>query len=410
MDREDFILKSLKNWEIFRFKEIVLVDWSSKINLGTFLKEKLSESFFNKLTIVRVDGEKKYDMAVSRNLAARLCTAPFLLSTDSDITFAPDIFRKIDFGFLNSGGFYRGYSNKVYPGTPGTFLAKSEDFWGVGGFNEKIKTYCDCDVNLYFRLVKNGKKKRIFPDGVLFHEPHSDELRVENRPIKTIWEGRRTMNKDEGWGSNSKHQHVRLSSRLDKDRQETKFNEKVFGIGLSRTGQTSLVEAMRLLGYSVVRYPHGIKRIKRSDFSADITVTELFIKGELQRRFPNAKYIYTYRDPREWIERAEIFFKAFPPEQRRSQKLKAISKRAHETCYGSFQFNKDKYFKAFLAHHTFVMDSFKNDMDKLLIMDIKKGDSWGKLCPFLNMEPISGPFIWVNDFEERRVNKGKGKY
>lgn len=85
----------------------------------------------------------------------------------------------------------------------------------------------------------------------------------------------------------------------------------VFGIGLSRTGTTSLNSALGILGFRSFHLP-PITRIDGDDCSfvwpwwmnkydaaTDLTVAAVF--RDLNRRFPNAKFIYTTRDIDNWL-------------------------------------------------------------------------------------------------------------
>ena len=66
---------------------------------------------------------------------------------------------------------------------------------------------------------------------------------------------------------------------------------KTFGIGLSRTGTTSLTLALEALGLSVAHFPTTMKQIEEHDAATDTPVAASF--QSLDSRFPGSKFIYT---------------------------------------------------------------------------------------------------------------------
>ena len=53
-------------------------------------------------------------------------------------------------------------------------------------------------------------------------------------------------------------------------------NAKIFGIGLSKTGTSSLSEALEILGYSTVHFPSTLSEIAYYDAATDSTVARRF--------------------------------------------------------------------------------------------------------------------------------------
>ncbi len=75
---------------------------------------------------------------------------------------------------------------------------------------------------------------------------------------------------------------------------------KIFGIGLMKTGTTSLCHALEILGYSAIQSPEPLERINQYDAAADRNITENF--EYLDRLYPGSKFIYTIRDTSSWIQ------------------------------------------------------------------------------------------------------------
>lgn len=166
---------------------------------------------------------------------------------------------------------------------------------------------------------------------------------------------------------------------------------KIFGIGLSRTGTSSITKALQMLGYKAIHYPkltEIFNLIKRYDAMTDTTVCVSF--EELDKLYPNSKFILTTRNIEDWLKSCRWFFSLekilkSSRYKRTGNLLGEQQIYLRETLYGSRFFDERKYRQGFLNYHDKVFNHFKNR--KLLIMDIGKGDSFKKLCRFLN-KPI----------------------
>ena len=79
---------------------------------------------------------------------------------------------------------------------------------------------------------------------------------------------------------------------------------KVLGVGLSKTGTSSLSAALTILGYRTVHYP-PLDRLREllddSDAATDTPVACSF--RELDRQYPGSRFILTVRDPDSWLSR-----------------------------------------------------------------------------------------------------------
>ena len=91
---------------------------------------------------------------------------------------------------------------------------------------------------------------------------------------------------------------------------------KVFGIGLSRTGTSSLHAAFKRLGYRSVHYPplEGLFNFTDAcDAAADTTVAVNF--KELDKRYPGSKFVFTVRDIEKWLASTRVFFERKNPKE-----------------------------------------------------------------------------------------------
>jgi hypothetical protein len=173
----------------------------------------------------------------------------------------------------------------------------------------------------------------------------------------------------------------------------------VFGIGLSKTGTTSLNEALNLLGYRAFHLPptarveDGTFRLdwpwwmNKYDAATDITVAVIF--EELYRTFPKAKFVYTVREKEAWLSSCRKHFTEDLLAARRRQKADYIINVA-KSFYGSNLFERELFSAAYDRFDARVQAFFR-DKD-LLVMDITRGDGWDTLCPFLGRPVPATPF------------------
>jgi len=63
----------------------------------------------------------------------------------------------------------------------GVVYAHSNDFWAVGGYNERIEIYGYEDTDLVLRLGRKGLSPRPLDFSTLYHLPHEDEVRFANQ-------------------------------------------------------------------------------------------------------------------------------------------------------------------------------------------------------------------------------------
>ena len=160
---------------------------------------------------------------------------------------------------------------------------------------------------------------------------------------------------------------------------------KVFGIGLPKTGQTSLASAMRILGYKTWQYPYKTSQIEKSDCSLDLPVALNYEK--LDKKYPNSKFILTTRDYNSWIKSIKNHYRRYPASQKHPAQLYFRLK-----FWGTEHFNKKLMTQKYHKHTEDVLEYFKERESQLLIIDICNGEGWKKICPFLGKNILRRPF------------------
>ena len=204
MNREYNLAKGLPSWLKYEeIGDIVIVDWSSKTPLldNEFLCGLMDND--PRIKLVRVSGEKVFNLAKSYNLAFKF-TDPenkILLKLDCDYLslnrgWADNL--ELKGGELNKF-FVTGIEHGTSPHFCGLMLINKKDFLG---YNENFQGWGYDDNDLYKRLqgrvdqrTFGGTPVHVRPPTQVYdyvhHFPHGDDLRVENYEIKDREESHR---------------------------------------------------------------------------------------------------------------------------------------------------------------------------------------------------------------------------
>ena len=168
---------------------------------------------------------------------------------------------------------------------------------------------------------------------------------------------------------------------------------KVFGVGLSKTGTTSLARALEILGYSVKDCLGITKYLKGNISSIDKTALESYdaltdtpipnFYQELDKEYPGSKFILTVRDMDGWLKSCKKQFN-----QKLAEKRSDAANQLFLELYDTVTFDEEKFRSGYKKFTESVLEYFKDRPGDLLVIDISKGEGWEKLCPFLN-KPIA---------------------
>jgi len=191
---------------------------------------------------------------------------------------------------------------------------------------------------------------------------------------------------------------------------------KVFGIGLSRTGTTSLTQALNILGYKAIHFPHddvtraelyrffavgsgrlSLALLQEANAITDTPVCCVF--KALDQAYPGSQFILTVREKHAWLTSCRSFWleQVEPycrekPERWLAQYLRVI----HERLYGRQDYEPETFSKAYDTYTAEVKEYFRERPQDLLILDICAGEDWSQLAPFLEVPIPETPFPWEN--------------
>ena len=172
---------------------------------------------------------------------------------------------------------------------------------------------------------------------------------------------------------------------------------KIFGIGLSKTGTTSLANALEILGYKnkdnlgIVKYGKGdLSSIDLDVVDANDALTDTPIPSfyrELDARFPGSKFILTVRDSEGWLKSCKKQF---------TERFAGVQTDAHKRLfidlYGTDVFDDERFASGYARFVDGVHEYFKDRPHDLLIINVAGGEGWEKLCAFLEQPVPDVPF------------------
>ena len=189
---------------------------------------------------------------------------------------------------------------------------------------------------------------------------------------------------------------------------------KAFGIGLSKTGTTSLAEALRILGYRTGhwRLPElNNKVIDWREFAYLDAATDTICAAEFESlyyTYPQSKFIYTTRDLEAWNRSITSFFGMNSPQEliSRYQSIKFWDRGPGWGWHNAFRtillhqalyMEHDSWKDAYMAFDDRVRHFFSNKPEHRFIeMSVTGGDGWEVLCPFLDSETPDQSFPHLN--------------
>ena len=185
------------------------------------------------------------------------------------------------------------------------------------------------------------------------------------------------------------------------------MKNKIFGIGLSRTGTRSLGEALTLLGYRTASFvSHKTEEQGKTtwfagdfetdslaDFDAAVDLPIPIFYPQLDERYPGSKFILTIREPESWLASVRRHWARWPITDDSAGRYRQMLRLA---MYGMHGFSAARMKSVYETHVHKVRRYFRARPQDLLVIDISQGEGWEKLCPFLNVAVPLSKFPWLN--------------
>jgi hypothetical protein len=180
---------------------------------------------------------------------------------------------------------------------------------------------------------------------------------------------------------------------------------KIFGIGLPRTGTTTLNNALRILGYRSLHNPHSFRKNQLDGcycFDGEWDALTNFgehIYPQLDECYPGSRFILTVRDKKKWIESIE--------NKTSELSYSEFGNKIRISIFGCHKFNKSRYSYIYDLHIREAKEYFRNRPEDLLIVDWEKGQGWKELCSFLNKSVPNVSFPHDNRGNNTELSRAK---
>ncbi|MHA1408732.1 MAG: sulfotransferase family protein [Candidatus Odinarchaeia archaeon] len=189
---------------------------------------------------------------------------------------------------------------------------------------------------------------------------------------------------------------------MGKQKRKRRKINKIFCIGLPRTGTVSITNALKILGYESIHFVQYSDMFWRTldikDAFSDMTICCIF--ELLDCLYPNSKFIYTIRRMDEWLK---------------SSKNKFSKPLGNWSIYGSLKllfgkryYDEELWKKGYIKYDKRVRDYFKDREQDLLIINICEGkdsEKWEKICTFLNKPIPDVEFPYLNKYKKAEKNE-----
>jgi hypothetical protein len=186
-------------------------------------------------------------------------------------------------------------------------------------------------------------------------------------------------------------------------------NRKVFGLGLSKTGTSSLAEALNQLGIRTIHYPsdestfeclrsgrYRLPILEEYQGAVDIPIAPFY--AQLDAEYPGSCFVLTVRDPEAWLRSVELHWELMMDWWHRYPEFKRFQEFISMRLYGSVGFDRERFLSAYEMHRDNVERYFKDRPGDLLVLDVCGGEGWERLCPFLGVEAPEAPFPHANEW------------
>ena len=185
--------------------------------------------------------------------------------------------------------------------------------------------------------------------------------------------------------------------------------KKVFVVGLSRTGTTSITEALNILGLRVHHFcaplvsnistgHPTVNRAYSDAFDGHTDIATILVMEELSELYPNCKFIHTVRKKEEW-SRAMVRFVSEEP-RRTLFKTHPTPKKFYDAAYGPgpwWEYGLKEWNEVWEQHQTRIwrlqqrLQQQKNKDERFLEIDLtnlgkqgKHEEMWTTISAFLN--------------------------
>lgn len=199
--------------------------------------------------------------------------------------------------------------------------------------------------------------------------------------------------------------------------------DKIFGVGLNKTGTTSLLTALQEFGilcghqpdfellfsdWKVRRFDRIIALARHYEAFQDAPFSLPFTYQALDQAFPDARFVLTVREAEEWYEslvrfHRKILFGGNHPSWERIKSVHYIyPEYIYESAVAMWRWNefglydRSRAIDLYNLHNNSVMEYFHTRPERLLVINLADPSSYGAFCRFLGQTPRREAFAREN--------------
>jgi Sulfotransferase domain/N-terminal domain of galactosyltransferase len=400
----------------------VLLDYDSDDDLQHYLwSAHRADIESGRLVFYSYTNGGKWHIAHAKNMAARCAIlegAKILVTLDADNFTGPGLAEFIAQKF---GGARCKPELFLYPdfysitqmpwtearprrGFAGRLAVWADIFVKMGGYDEQFKIWGSEDIDMLGRLKRVGYTGQFFNTENLQVVTHGPEVRFKEYPEAAKNEGKWQAKKIDmrtetvvnagkfGCGTVYRHNGYFEAIPIELAPLPT----RIFGIGMQKTGTTSLHEALKILGFDSFHWGAGEAALMWYEMQAlgcSKTLEQWYafsdnpfplLYEKLDAAYPGSKFILTLRNETAWLASVARLFSYEHNPDRSVWDIYPFSNTIHEALYGQTNFDPQVFLQAYRKHNAAVMEYFKCRPQDLLVMDMDNGAGWCELCPFLD--------------------------
>jgi len=415
---EQTLPQNIADNESYPNAKFVVVNYNSPDGTQDYLHQKRFNKLVNqgRMSVYRFTEPTSFRMAHAKNLAHRLGIiegASILVNLDADNFTGPGFAEHIAQEFENTRNKFlwsRMKKGELTRGISGRIVVTTEAFLKAGGYDECFETWSPDDKDFNIRLRRLGLEGIEVPDEYLGALPHNDKMRFREYPHA------HDDPDAEDFALNGRD-HITVANNgkfgmgvvyRNYDRRPielTAVPTRIFGIGWHKTATTSLHHALAMLGFDSAHWlsAHWAKKIweEMKEYGRSLTVEQSYalcdvpipsLYQQLDKAYPNSKFIMTIREEAAWLESAKKHWDPATNKFREAWDTDPFTHWIHKEMYGQKWFDPEIFLARYRRHNDEVKEYFKDRPQDILTFDVSAGHGWYELCGFLRLEVPTQPF------------------
>jgi hypothetical protein len=406
--------RNLADNENFADCKFIVLDYGSTGELAIWLQREHRADIANgRLVYYRYPHPDRFYMAHAKNMAHRcgiLEGDDILVNLDADNFTGKGFAAYIAQQFRETNIFLWAKMVKDGPGRlsrgiSGRIAVSVRQFLLTGGYDERFETWGPDDKDFNLRLGRFGFLGIEIQNRFLGSVLHTEKMRFREYPharsgvtdqdFADVCESETTVANFGIFGCGTVYRNFQPEP-IELGPVPT----RIFGIGMHKTGTTSLHAALQILGFDSAHWKDahwakdiwlemngfGKSRTVEGHYAlSDLPITLLYEKLDLA--YPGSKFILTVRDDARWLESVKNHWAPDLNHFRWRWDNDPFTHIIHKQLYGQKGFNAEIFLARYRRHNAEVKQYFRRRPSDLLVLDVDKGMGWRELCRFLD-KPI----------------------